>query len=104
MAVTDTLRLARALCDKGGFSQEAADATAEALDNAFGDVHTDQVRGLKAHATKRDLTDLATSLRAEITTLATALRTETVALATALREEIAKLKEEIADLNSASAC
>jgi hypothetical protein len=28
MAVIDTLKLARALHDKGGFTQEAADATA----------------------------------------------------------------------------
>jgi hypothetical protein len=31
----DTLKLARALHDKGGFSQEAADATAEALNAAM---------------------------------------------------------------------
>ena len=45
MAVIDTLKLARALRDKGGFSQEAAEATAEALDSAFDD----------AAATKADL-------------------------------------------------
>jgi hypothetical protein len=37
MAVIDTLKLARALHDKGGFSQEAADATAEAINAAFGE-------------------------------------------------------------------
>ena len=36
MAVIDTLKLARALHDKGGFTQEAADATAEALNTALG--------------------------------------------------------------------
>jgi hypothetical protein len=36
MAVIDMLKLARALRDKGGFTQEAADATAEALNTAFG--------------------------------------------------------------------
>jgi hypothetical protein len=35
MAIIDTLKLARALHDKGGFTQEAADATAEALNEAF---------------------------------------------------------------------
>ena len=34
---SDTLRLARALHDKGGFSQEAADATAEAINAALGE-------------------------------------------------------------------
>ena len=37
MAIIDTLRLARALHDRGGFSQEAADATAEALNAALGE-------------------------------------------------------------------
>jgi hypothetical protein len=37
MAIIDTLKLARALHAKGGFSQEAADATAEALNAALGE-------------------------------------------------------------------
>jgi hypothetical protein len=37
MAVIDTLKLARALHDKGGFSREAADATAEAINSALGE-------------------------------------------------------------------
>jgi len=37
MAVIDTLKLARALRDKGGFSQAAADATAEAINAALGE-------------------------------------------------------------------
>ena len=36
MAVIDTLKLARALHDKGGFNQAAADATAEAINSALG--------------------------------------------------------------------
>jgi hypothetical protein len=85
MAVIDTLKLARALRDKGGFSQEAAEATAEAFDGAFGDTV----------ATKRDLADPGTSLRAETAALGTALRTETAALGTALREEIGRLKPDV---------
>jgi hypothetical protein len=85
MAVIDTLKLARALREKGGFSQEAAEAAAEALDNAFGD----------AAATKRDLTDLGTGLRTETAALGAALRAETVALGTALHEEIAKLNSDV---------
>jgi hypothetical protein len=37
MAIIDTLKLSRALHDRGGFSQEAADATAEALNAALGE-------------------------------------------------------------------
>lgn len=37
MAIIDTLKLARALRDKGGFTQDAAEATADALNNALGD-------------------------------------------------------------------
>jgi hypothetical protein len=36
MAIINTLKLARALHEKGGFSQDAADATAEALNDALG--------------------------------------------------------------------
>jgi hypothetical protein len=35
MAIIDTLKLARALRDKGGFSPEAAEATAEAFNEAL---------------------------------------------------------------------
>jgi hypothetical protein len=48
MAIIDTLKLARALRDKGGFTTEAAEATAEALNEAIGD----------AAASKRDLAEL----------------------------------------------
>jgi hypothetical protein len=37
MAIVDTLKLARALRDRGGFSQEAAEATAEAFAAGLGD-------------------------------------------------------------------
>lgn len=59
MAIIDTLKLARALHDKGGFTQEAADATATALNEALGeDV-----------ATKADITGLRTALKAGISLL-----------------------------------
>jgi hypothetical protein len=48
MAIIDTLKLAHALRDHGGFSQAAAEATAEALSSSF----TEEV------ATKRDIDDL----------------------------------------------
>jgi hypothetical protein len=37
MAIVDTLKLARALRDKGGFTGEAAEATAEAINDAMGE-------------------------------------------------------------------
>ena len=59
MAVIDTLKLARALRDRGGFSQEAADATAQALNDALGaDV-----------ATKADITQLDSRIKTDITQL-----------------------------------
>lgn len=36
MAVIDTLKLARALRDQNGFTEEAAEATAEAINDALG--------------------------------------------------------------------
>ncbi len=65
MAIIDTLRLARALHDRGGFSQEAADATAEALNAALGeDV-----------ATKADIERLEVATKANIDWLEVATRT-----------------------------
>jgi len=59
MAIIDTLRLARALHDKGGFTQDAADATAEALNAALGeDV-----------ATKADIDRLDSKLDASVARL-----------------------------------
>lgn len=56
MAIIDTLKLSRALHDRGGFSQEAADATAEALNAALGeDV-----------ATKADIDGLSITTKAAI--------------------------------------
>jgi hypothetical protein len=37
MAVIDTLKLARALREKGGFTEQAAEATAEAINAALGE-------------------------------------------------------------------
>lgn len=88
MAVIDTLKLARALRDKGGFTQDAAEATAEALDDAFGE----------AAATKRDITDLGTSLGTEITDLRTSLRTDLAALGTSLRTDIVALEHRVDQL------
>ena len=56
MAIIDTLKLARALREKGGFSAEAAEATAEALNSALGaDV-----------ATKADLAAAKAELKSDI--------------------------------------
>ena len=59
MAIIDTLKLARALHDRGGFSQEAADATAEALNAALG----------KDVATKADIDRLDSKLDASVARL-----------------------------------
>jgi uncharacterized protein involved in exopolysaccharide biosynthesis len=85
MAVIDTLRLVRELRDKGGFTQEAAEATAEALNNALGE----------QLATRRDVADLGAALRAEIVQLGTELRAEIAQARTELRAEIAQARTEL---------
>ena len=62
----DTLKLARALRDRAGFSQEHAEATADALSELV----AEQV------ATKQDVKDLGVDLRAEIAALRNDLRAE----------------------------
>ncbi|MGH7061205.1 MAG: hypothetical protein ACREFH_12515, partial [Stellaceae bacterium] len=51
MATIDTLRLSRVLRDRAGFSQDAAEATAEALGEAIGgEVATKaDIAGLRAY-------------------------------------------------------
>jgi hypothetical protein len=56
MATIDTLRLSRVLRDRAGFSQDAAEATAEALGAAIGG----------EVATKADIAELRTELKADI--------------------------------------
>jgi hypothetical protein len=85
MAIIDTLKLARQLRDKGGFSQEAAEATAEALNNALGD----------EVATKRDVTDPGTGLRGKMAQLRTELRSEITQLGADLRKETADTRAEL---------
>ena len=85
MAIVDTLKLARELRDKGGFSQEAAEATAEVPNNALG----------HEIATKRDMTDLNTRLGGEMAQLRTGLSGEMVQLRTDLRGEMAQLRSDL---------
>jgi len=85
MAIIDTLKLARELRDKGGFSQEAAEATAEALNNALGE----------EVATKRDVMDLGTALRGEMAQLRIDLRSEITQLGADLRKEMADARAEL---------
>ena len=81
----DTLKLARALRDKAGFSQEHAEATADALAEGV----AEQV------ATKQDLKDLETRLGAAIGDLRNQVRTEIAAVRTDLRTEIVAIRAEI---------
>jgi predicted nucleic acid-binding Zn-ribbon protein len=77
----DTLKLARALRDKAGFSQEHAEATADALADAV----SEQV------ATKQDIRDVGTeveALRSEIQAEFAAVRSEMQAEFAAARSEM----------------
>jgi hypothetical protein len=82
----DTLKLARALRDKAGFSQEHAEAAADALAEVIGE----QV------ATKQDLKDLGVELRTEIAELRNEMRSEFAAVRSEMRTEFAALRAEIA--------
>ncbi|HEY1299770.1 MAG TPA: hypothetical protein VGF07_04705 [Stellaceae bacterium] len=71
MAAIDTLQLSRVLRDRAGFSQDAAEATAEALGAAIGG----------ELATKSDLAALRTELKADIAEL----RTEIISIKSDIR-------------------
>jgi hypothetical protein len=79
MAIIDTLRLARALRDKAGFSQDAAEATAEALAGAVGD----------ELATKADLGEVRADLGA--------VKTELKADIRVLENRIAEIERRMSD-------
>ena len=81
----DTLKLARALRDKAGFSQEHAEATADAL----AEVIAERV------ATKQDVVGLGAELRAEIAALRAEMRSEFAAMRAEMRSEIAAVRAEI---------
>ncbi|HVC56097.1 MAG TPA: hypothetical protein VND95_09080 [Stellaceae bacterium] len=78
----DTLKLARALRDRAGFSQEHAEAAADALAETV----TDQV------ATKHDVGDL----RVEIDALRTEMRSEFAAIRAEMASEFAAIRAELA--------
>src|SRR5579883_2677491 len=89
MAVIDTLRLARALRDRGGFTEPAAEATAEALNAALGgDVAT---KG-DVELVKVDIAAVRTELKADIA----AVRTELKADIEAVKSDIRLLQWQIA--------
>jgi hypothetical protein len=84
----DTLKLARALRDRAGFSQEHAEAAADALAEAV----SEQV------ATKQDVADVRgeiEALRAEMHTEFAAVRAEIQAGFSALRAEIAAVRSDM---------
>jgi predicted nucleic acid-binding Zn-ribbon protein len=84
----DTLKLARALRDRAGFSQEHAEAAAD----AFAEIVAEQV------ATKQDIRDVQAEIRdvrAEIDALRTEMRAEFAAVRAEMRTEIAALRTEM---------
>jgi hypothetical protein len=82
----DTLKLARALRDRAGFSQEHAEAAADALAEAV----SEQV------ATKQDVGDLRVEMKAEFA----AVRSEVEALRTEMQSEFTALRAEVAAVRS----
>ncbi|MGH7061204.1 MAG: hypothetical protein ACREFH_12510 [Stellaceae bacterium] len=89
MATIDTLQLSRVLRDRAGFSQDAAEATAEALGAAIGgEVATKaDITALKA-----DIAGLRTGLKADIAELRTELKADIAALRAYIDTQIAGLR------------
>jgi phage-related minor tail protein len=86
----DTLKLARALRDRAGFSQEHAEAAADALADAV----SEQV------ATKQDLGDLRGEMQAEFAALRAEMQAEFAAMRAEMQAEFAAVRGEIAALRS----
>lgn len=91
----DTLKLARALRDKAGFSQEHAEAAADALAEAV----SEQV------ATKQDIRDvhseieaLRTEMQAEFAAARSEMQAEFTAVRSAMQAEFAAVRSEISAL------
>jgi uncharacterized protein involved in exopolysaccharide biosynthesis len=91
----DTLKLARALRDKAGFSQEHAEATADALADAV----SEQV------ATKQDIRDVGTEvealrseMQAEFAAVRSEMQAEFAAVRSEMQAEFAAVRSEIAAL------
>src|SRR5579883_2157663 len=87
MAVIDTLRLARALRDRGGFTEPAAEATAEALNAALG--------GDVATKGKVDIAAVRAELKADIAAVRTELKADIAAVRTELKADIEAVKSDI---------
>ncbi|HYD29325.1 MAG TPA: coiled-coil domain-containing protein [Azospirillaceae bacterium] len=76
----DTLKLARALRDKGRFTPEQAEGVADALSEAFRD----------DIATKDDVAREASSIRAELASEASSIRAELASEASSIRADLAR--------------
>ena len=85
MVTIDTLQLSRVLRDRAGFSQDAAEATAEALGAAIGG----------EVATKADIAGLRTALKADIAGLKAYIDTQIAGLRAYIDAEIAPLKADM---------
>jgi len=97
MTIIDTLKLARSLQSKGGFSQETAEATAEAINEALasGVATKADIADLKA-----DIASLSVATKAEIASLSVATKAEIGALSVATKADIVSVKAEISRLDS----
>jgi ribosomal protein L29 len=112
MAIVDTLKLARALRDHGGFSQAAAEATAEAFGSSFTEevATKSDIDDLRAatkrdiddlrEATKRDIDDLRAATKRGIDDLRAATKRDIDDLRAATKLEIAELRAEMARLHN----
>jgi hypothetical protein len=89
MAMIDTLKLARALRERGGFPPEAAEATADALNQAFG----------AEVAAKADIERLEITTKSEIERLEITTKSEIERLEITAKSEIERLEAGISRLD-----
>lgn len=85
MAIIDTLKLARALHERGGLTQEAAAATAEALNEAF----------VEGAATKTDIDRLDGTIKGEVDRLDGTIKAEVTRLDSTIKTEVNRLEGKI---------
>lgn len=96
MAAIDTLQLSRVLRDRAGFSQDAAEATAEALGAAIGgEVATKTDLAALKSELKADIAAVRTELKADINELRNELKADITELRTELKGDIAALRTEL---------
>ena len=90
----DTLKLARALRDKGRFTPEQAEGVADALSEAFrDDIATKDDVAREASSIRAELASEASSIRADLAREIAGVRADMKLMETSIRGEIVQLEQ-----------